>query len=118
MTGEVKSINGSSVVVTAQVPKRSKNSNKPPKFVKRNVKVTLTDSATITHSVGATDSVLVIGTCLTTQGSTDSVGTVTAKTVTATQPESDGSCRPSFGGGFGGFPGGSPGGGATNPPSI
>ena len=115
MTGKVKSVKGSSVVVTAQVPKQSKNNNKQPKFVKRDVKVTLADSATITHSVGATDSVLVTGTCLTTQGSTDSVGTVTAKTVTATEPESDGSCGRDFGGGFGGPPGGFSG-GATNPP--
>ena len=113
MTGKVKSIGENSFVVTAQVPKQSKNSNKPPKFTKRNVKVTLTGSSTITHSVEATDSVVVIGACLTTQGSTDSVGTVTAKTVTVSQPESDGSCSPGFGG-FGGFPGGFPGGAPTN----
>ncbi len=104
VTGTVKSIDGDTVVVTARVPKQSSTGNSQPKLVKRNVKVTLADATTITHNVDATDSVLVVGTCLSSEGSTDSVGTVTAKKVTAAAPDSSGSCNS----GFGGFPGGPP----------
>jgi hypothetical protein len=99
VTGTVTSIDGDTVVVTARIPKQSSNGNGPPKLVKRTVTVTLTDSTTVTHTVEATDSVLVVGTCLSSEGSTDSVGTVTAKTVTASQPDANGDCT----GGFGGF---------------
>ena len=58
--------------------------------------VTLTSSTTYEHTVDATDTVLVVGTCVATQGSSDSVGTVTAKTVTASQPDSNGSCTGGF----------------------
>jgi len=103
VTGKVKSVSGDTLVVTARVAKQSSSGTGQPKFVQRNVKVTLTDSTTITHDVDATDSVLVIGTCLVSQGSADSVGTVTAKTVTASQPDGSGSCTAGFGG-FGGAP--------------
>ena len=76
--------------------------------------MTLADSTTITHSVEATDSVLVIGTCLASDGSTDSVGTVTAKTVTASEPDSDGSCTA----GFGGFNAARPSGSAAGAGSV
>ena len=93
------------VVVTTRVPKQSSDDDgaSPPKLIKRTVKVTLADSTAITHSVEATDSVLVIGTCLASEGSADSVGTVTAKKVTASEPDSDGSCTAGVGG-FDGAP--------------
>jgi len=105
VTGKVKSVDGDTVVVTTRVPKQSSDDDGagPPKLVKRTVKVTLADSTTITHSVEATDHVLVIGTCLASEGSTDSVGTVTAKKVIASEPDSDGSCTAGFGG-FAGAP--------------
>ena len=101
VTGTVKSVSGDTVVVAARVPKQSNgnSTNSQPKFVKRNVKVTLADSTTISHNVDATDSVLVVGTCVSSEGSTDSVGTVTAKTVTASQPDSSGECTGGFAGG-------------------
>ncbi len=107
VTGTVTSVSGDTVVVSARVPKQTASSGTStgaPKFVKKNVRVTLADSTTISHTVDATDSVLVVGTCVSSQGSTDSVGTVTAKTVTASQPDSTGACT----GGFGGFPEGGP----------
>ena len=105
ITGKVKSVSGDTVTVTARVPKQSSradgSSNAPPKLVKRTVKVTLTDATTVSHTVDATESVLVVGACLSSEGSTDSVGTVTAEKVTASEPDADGTCT----GGFGGFAG-------------
>jgi hypothetical protein len=103
VTGTVKSVSGDTVVVSARVPKQT-TSNSRPKLVATKVTVTLTASTTVEHTVTASDSVLVVGTCITSQGSTDSVGTVTATTVTASQPDSSGACTAGFGGG--GFPGG------------
>jgi hypothetical protein len=102
VTGTVTSVAGDTVVVSARVPKQTSNGDAPPKLVKRTVKVTLTDSTTVTHTVDATDRVLVVGTCLSSEGSTDSVGTVTAKTVTASQPDGNGDCTGAFGGFVGG----------------
>jgi hypothetical protein len=70
--------------------------------------------------VAATDSVLTTGACLSAAGTTDSVGTVTAKTVTVTPANSDGMCigaggfRGRFGGGGTGGAGGGGGNGVFN----
>jgi hypothetical protein len=89
--------------VTAQVPQQSGSANAQPKLVKQKVTVTLSDATTVSHTVDATESALVIGACVTATGNADSVGTVTAKTVTVSQPE-NGACNPGFGGGLGGTP--------------
>lgn len=103
VTGKVKSTNGDTVVVVARVPEQSSGGNAQPKLKKQKVSVTLADSTTVSHTVDATEAVLVVGSCVTAQGTADSVGTVTAQTVTVSAPE-DGSCTRGFGG-FGG-PGG------------
>ena len=64
------------------------------------------------HTVPATERALVVGSCVSAQGSTDSVGTVTATTVTVSQAV-DGECTGGFGGPGGGVFSGPPGAGAT-----
>ncbi len=69
--------------------------------------VSLTDSTSITQTVAASQSDLAVGACVNAAGNADSVGTVTATTVTISQPQ-NGSCSAfgGFGGGFGGRFGG------------
>jgi hypothetical protein len=49
------------------------------------------------HTVSATESALVVGSCVSAQGNTDSVGTVTATTVTVSVAVA-GECTGGFGG--------------------
>lgn len=95
VTGKVVSVDGDAVVVRGRVPQQSSNGDL--KLEKRKVTVTLSDATTVTHTVDATERALVVGSCVRTQGSTDSVGTVTADTVTVSQPV-DGACTAGFGG--------------------
>jgi hypothetical protein len=108
MVGKVTSVQGGTIVITARVPSGAgtgSNSNgnsssgSTPKLKKQKVTVTLADDVTITHSVQGSQSDLVTGVCVTAQGKADSVGTVTATSVTISQP-ADGACGVGeFGGG-------------------
>ncbi len=109
VVGKVASVHDGSIVVTARVPpssggaddtSSSSNSNATPKLKKQKVTVTLGNDVAVTQPVEAARSDLQTGVCVTAQGKTDSVGTVTATSVMISQPQ-DGQC------GFGGFgPGG------------
>jgi hypothetical protein len=104
ISGKVKSVSGDTVVVKGTVFQLSRTSNSRPKTTTKTVKVTVASSARITQSVAATADVLTVGSCVNAAGTTDSVGTVTAKTVTISQAE-NGSCGGfGFGRGFGAGP--------------
>ena len=116
VTGTVTSVRDGSIIVTARVPSGSggapgtssnSGSNAAPKLKKQKVTVTLGDGVSVTHSVEASQSDLQTGVCVTAQGKTDSVGTVTATKVMISQAQ-DGEC------GFGGFGGLGPGRGTTS----
>jgi hypothetical protein len=120
VTGTVKSVDGDTLVVTARVPKQGSGRDSTTtggdrtgrlELKKQKVDVTLGSDTAVSHTLDGNESDLVAGVCVTTQGSTDSVGTVTAETVTISQPE-NGACSLGFGagGGFGPPPGEGPGG--------
>jgi Domain of unknown function (DUF5666) len=108
MAGKVTSVHDGTMVVTARMPSGSgtgssssgnSSSGSTPRLKKQKVTVTLADDVTITHSVQASRSDLVTGVCVTAQGKADSVGTVTATSVTISQP-ANGACGiGEFGGG-------------------
>ncbi len=108
ITGKVTKVSGETVKVKGPVFQRATNGNARPnsssnaKPKTKTVSVTLSSSTSVTHTVAATEAALAIGSCVNAAGNTDSVGTVTAQTVTIT-PAEDGECTPGgFGGGFGG----------------
>jgi hypothetical protein len=113
--GTVKHISGSTFTVKAQTfatPATTKPSGSKPKVKTQNVNVTASDTATITQTASATQKDLQVGSCVTANGTTDSVGTVTAQRVTISQPQK-GAC-PAFGfGRFGRGPGAGANGQAT-----
>jgi hypothetical protein len=107
--GSVTSVSGQQLTVKSQVPA----TNKKSKAKTRTVTVTLASSTTLTQTVKGAESDLAVGSCVSANGTVDSLGTITAKNVTISQPV-NGSCAGGFGG-FGGFGGrfrGGAGGGA------
>ncbi len=116
VVGKVTSVHDGSIVVTARVPSGSggapdtssnSGTNAAPKLKKQKVTVTLGDGVSVTQPVDASQTDLQTGVCVTAQGKTDSVGTVTATDVMISQPQ-DGQCA------FGGFGGFGPGRGTTS----
>lgn len=111
--GSIKSVSGNELTVKAQSLARptandgstnnGSTNNTKPKSKTVNVTVSLTDSTAITQTVAASESDLAVGACVNAAGNADSVGTVTATTVTISQPQ-NGSCS-AFGGFRGGFGG-------------
>jgi|SRR5271169_1335923 len=107
--GTVQSVSGDQLTVKEQVPKTKKTKAKTA-----TVSVTLSGSTTVTETVKGAVSDLAVGSCVTANGTADSLGTITAKSVTVSQPV-NGSCGGGFGGfgGFGGRFGSGAGGGGT-----
>jgi hypothetical protein len=99
--GTVSSVSGQQLTVNSQVPQ----TNKKSKAKTRTVTVTLTGSTTLSQTIKAAESNLAVGSCVSANGTADSLGTITAKSVTISQPV-NGSCAGGFGGGFGGGAGG------------
>jgi hypothetical protein len=94
--GSVTSVSGNQLTVKARTFVRpatddTSKRNTKPKAKTVNVTVSLADSTAITQRVGASSSDLAVGSCVNATGTTDSVGTVTATTVTISQPQ-NGSC--------------------------
>jgi hypothetical protein len=120
ISGKVTKVSGTTVKVKGQVLQLQRNrnpnsnSNTQPKPKTATVTVTLASTTRVSNTVAATDSVLTIGACVSAAGTTDSVGTVTARTVTVSPANSDGMCvgAGGFRGRFGGAGGGGGGGGA------
>ena len=97
--GTVSSVSGDQLTVKEQAPKTTKKT----KAKTGTVAVTLTGSTTITETVKGAVANLAVGSCVTANGTVDSLGTITAKSVTISQPQ-NGSCGGGLGG-FGGFRG-------------
>ncbi len=97
INGKVKSVSGDTVRVRGSVLKVSRKRNARPKSTTKTVTVTLSSATQFTQTVSATADAAAVGACVNAAGNTDSVGTVTADTVTVTQPV-DGECSA-----FGGF---------------
>lgn len=108
--GTVHSVSGDQLTVKGQAPRTTKKTK--PKT--ETVSVTLTVSTTVTETVKGAVTDLAVGSCVTANGTADSLGTITAKSVTVSQPV-NGSCGGGFGGfgGFGGRFGSGAGGGGT-----
>ena len=100
--GTVSSVSGDQLTVKEQAPKTTKKTKKT-KAKTGTVAVTLTGSTTVTETVNGAVADLAVGSCVTANGTVDSLGTITAKSVTISQPQ-NGSCGGGFGG-FGGFRG-------------
>jgi Domain of unknown function (DUF5666) len=107
--GTVSSVSGQQLTVKSQVPQT--NTKSKPKT--RTVTVTLTGSTTLSQTIKAAQSNLAVGSCVSANGTPDSVGTITAKSVTISQPV-NGSCAGGLGGFGGGFRGGAGGGTPTS----
>ena len=129
--GTVKAVNGDQITVKAQIPQgfpgaggpggapgttstttatgsstkssSAKGSKKQAAATTQNVDVTLNSTTTLLQTVSTTQKDLAVGVCVAASGTADSVGTITAKTVTISQPV-NGTCTGN--GGFGGRPGG------------
>jgi hypothetical protein len=128
--GTVKSVSADKITVKAQIPNgpatagaaagqttaTTNGNTKKPRITTQNVAVTVDSSTALTQTVRATVKDLAVGSCVTATGSVDSVGTVTAKNVTVSQPE-NGSCT-AFGNGFGGGGFFGRGGGANGGPAA
>ena len=101
INGKVTKVSGDNIVVKGTVTQAPTKANTRPKTSTKSVKVTLSDSTRVDQTVAATADVVTFGSCVTAAGTADSVGTVSANTVTVSQPV-NGACT----GGFGGFGGG------------
>jgi hypothetical protein len=122
ITGKVTAVDGTSVKVKGRVvtfPSRNAESganngaNAAPTVKNKTVAVTLDGATAYTETVAASADTLTAGVCVNARGTTDSVGTVTATSVTVSQPV-NGACTSRFGFGPGSGPSGSTGsGGAT-----
>ncbi len=107
--GTVSSVSGDQLTVKQQAPE----TNRKTKVKAGKVSVTLTGTTTFTQTVKGAAADLSVGSCVAANGTVDSLGTITAKSVTISQPQ-NGSCGGGLGG-FGGFggrfgPGAAPGG--------
>ena len=107
--GTVSSVSGNQLSVKTQLRPSSKKSK--PKT--KTVTVTLTSSATLTQTVKAAVGDLTVGSCVSANGSVDSLGTITAENVTISTPQ-NGTCFAGFGGFGGPFRGGAGGGPAAS----
>jgi hypothetical protein len=99
-SGEVTAVTGSAITVQAQ--RRTGGSGSPTTYT---ATVLVTSATTYLQTGAATQSALVVGLCMSAEGSTASDGTVTATRVMLSPP-TNGSCDTGFRrGGFGGFGG-------------
>jgi hypothetical protein len=114
VTGKVTKVSGDEVTVKGRVLQRPTKKNSRPKATTKSVAVTLSSTTRVDQTVTATAEVLAVGACVSAAGTADSVGTVTANTVTVSAPE-NGSCTGGFRFGSGGGPGGPDGSAATSP---
>ena len=90
-SGEVTAVDGSTITVTDSDGAEST--------------VTVDDSTTYSVTVDSDSSAIAVGLCALAIGEADSAGTVTATTLTLSQPDDDGSCTTGFGS-MGGMSGG------------
>jgi hypothetical protein len=97
-TGTVSSVSGSTILVTGVLRSGlgAAGSTTAPASPST-ITVTLGSSATVTQTVSATSAAAVVGQCATAIGPANSVGAITAKSITISAPGPTG-CRIGFGG--------------------
>jgi hypothetical protein len=93
--GKVTAVSGSGFTVSATVPKADASSSSTPSTEQTTVTVTVDGSTTYTTDGPATPADVKVGVCLRAQGTVDSTGAVTAKTVALSTP-TDGQCGAVF----------------------
>ncbi len=96
--GTVSSIAGSTVLVDGVLRNGPSPAGSATPPAPSTITVTLDAAATVTETVAATSAAAVVGQCASAIGPADSVGAITAKSITITAPGPNG-CRTGFGGG-------------------
>ena len=100
-TGTVSSVNGSTVLVKGVLRDGPGTASAATPATPTTITVTLPASATVTQTVPATSAAAVVGQCARAIGPANSVGAITAKSITISKPGANG-CRTGFGGRFNG----------------
>ena len=110
VTGTVSSVSGTTVLVKGTLRNGPGAAGAATPATPATITVSLPASATVTQTVPATSAAAVVGRCARAIGPADSVGAITAKSITISRPGANG-CRTGFGGRSNG--GGSNGGGSN-----
>jgi hypothetical protein len=100
-TGTVSSVAGSTVLVKGTLRNGPGAARAATPATPITITVTLPASATVTQTVPATSAAAVVGQCARVIGPANSVGAITAKSITISKPGANG-CRTGFGGRFNG----------------
>lgn len=100
-TGTVSSVAGSTVLVKGTLRNGPGAASAATPATPITITVTLPASATVTQTVPATSAAAVVGQCARVIGPANSVGAITAKSITISKPGVNG-CRTGFGGRFNG----------------
>ena len=112
-TGTVSSVNGSTVLVKGTLRNGPGAASGATPATPTTITVTLPASATVTQTVPATSAAAVVGQCARAIGPANSVGAITAKSITISTPGANG-CRTGFGGRLSGNGNGTNGSGTGN----
>jgi hypothetical protein len=96
-TGTVSSVNGSTVLVKGVLRNGAGTAGAATPATPTTITVTLPVSATVTQTVPATSAAAVVGQCARAVGPANSIGAITAKSITISKPGANG-CRTGFGG--------------------
>jgi len=100
-TGTVSSVAGTTVLVKGTLRNGPGGASAAAPATPTTITVTLPASATVTQTVAATSAAAVVGQCARAIGPANSVGAITAKSITISKPGANG-CRTGFGGRFNG----------------
>ena len=112
-TGTVSSVAGTTVLVKGTLRNGPGGASTAAPATPTTITVTLPASATVTRTVAATSAAAVVGQCARAIGPANSVGAITAKSITISKPGANG-CRTGFGGRFNGNGNGTNGTGTGN----
>jgi hypothetical protein len=100
-TGMVSSVTGTTVLVKGTLRNGPGAASTATPATPSTITVNLPASATVTQTVPATSAAAVVGQCARAIGPANSVGAITAKSITISKPGANG-CRTGFGGRFNG----------------
>ena len=112
-TGTVSSVTGTTVLVKGMLRNGPGTASAATPTTPTTITVTLPASATVTQTVPATSAEAVVGQCARAIGPANSVGAISAKSITISRPGANG-CRTGFGGRFNGNGNGANGTGTGN----
>ena len=96
-TGTVSSVSGSTILLKGVLRNGQRATGSPTPASPTTITITLGPSAAVTQTVTATSAAAVVGRCARAIGPANSVGTITAKSITISTP-GPGGCRTGFGG--------------------